>query len=72
MNLLEKGVKIDDIVHAFPNTEMPLTIVPKGLTPARAQYLYDKVRKYVPCQSNETRFAPNQVQCELYMSHIIL
>ena len=23
---------------------MPLTIVPKGLTPARAQYLYDKVR----------------------------
>ena len=47
MNLLEKGVKIDDIVNAFNNKEMPPTILPKGLTQTRAQYLYDKVRKYV-------------------------
>ena len=46
MNLLEKGVKIDDIVNAFNNKEMPLTILPKGLTQTRAQYLYDK---YVHC-----------------------
>ena len=63
--LCRHGVKMDEsqnrpgypylntqIVQAFHNKEMPLTIVPKGLTPARAQYLYDKVRKYVPCQSN--------------------
>ena len=39
MNLLEKGVKIDDIVNAFNNKEMPPTILPKGLTKTRAQYL---------------------------------
>ena len=58
MNLLEKGVKYDDIVHAFHNKEMPLTIVPKGLTPARAQYLYDKVRKNIHCQSNRDKVCP--------------
>ena len=58
MNLLERGVKIDHIVQAFHKEELPLTIVPKGLTPAREQYLYDKVRKYVHCQSNRDKVCP--------------
>ena len=43
ISLLKQGIKICDIVNAFHNKEMPLTIVPKGLTPAREQYMYEKV-----------------------------
>ena len=59
MNLLEKGVKVDDNIHAFHNKEMPLTIVLKGLTPARA-YLYGKEKMCI-VNPIEIRFAPNQV-----------
>ena len=45
-------------VQAFHNKDMPLTIVSKGLTPARAQYLDDKVRKHVHCKSNRDKVCP--------------
>ena len=58
MCLLKQGIKIDDIVNAFHNKEMPQTIVPKGLTLAREQYLYDKVSKYVHSPSNRDKVCP--------------
>ena len=59
ISLLKQGIKICDTVNAFHNKEMPLTIVPKGLTPAREQYLYEKVRQYVHCPSNRDKVCPN-------------
>ena len=58
VNMLRRGVKVEDIRNAFQSHIMPPVIKPKGLSHQRSQYLFDKVREYVHDPTKRDNMCP--------------